>query len=268
MKNIISNNFIIGAVHFPALLGYDEFPGLEIAYKNAVTDIQAFEQGGANAIIIENNYDLPHTETVSASIVASLSMLATQLKETTNLPMGISVLWNDYEAALSIAKLADLDFVRVPVFVDSVKTDYGIITGNPEKVTTYRKKIDAEDVAIFADIHVKHAEIVSDYTLLESAQKAAQHGANGLIITGQWTGDAPMLEDFKLLQDGGIELPLIVGSGLNHENATELMNTADGAIVSTALKESGNEDHEINVKGYASRISEAKVSQLVKLLVK
>lgn len=266
MKKTITENYIIGAVHFPALLGYDEFPGTEVAYWNASKDIKSFEKGGVDAIIIENNYDLPHTEKVPPSVIASLSMLATHLVQVTDLPMGISVLWNDYETALSIAKLAKLAFVRVPVFVDTVKTDYGTIVGDAQKVIEFRKKIKADNVKIYADIHVKHAEIISEHTLLESAKLAETAGADGLIITGQWTGDAPQLDDFKILRDGGIKLPLIIGSGLNHDNVVPLMKAANAAIVSTALKESGDGEHAVNVKGYDARISEKKVAELMQLL--
>ena len=63
-------NIVIGAVHFPPLSGYADFPGLEVALQNALVDIRAFEAGGADAIIIENNYDIPHTEFVTAEVAA------------------------------------------------------------------------------------------------------------------------------------------------------------------------------------------------------
>lgn len=51
---------IIGAVHFPPLLGYPGFPGFDVALKNAIFDLKAFEKGGVDGIIFENNYDIPH----------------------------------------------------------------------------------------------------------------------------------------------------------------------------------------------------------------
>ena len=90
------NNIVIGAVHFPPLLGYDKFPGFKVAYTNALKDIKAFEKGGADAIILENNYDIPHKVNVDCTISASMTYLISQLKKHTALPIGISVLWNDY----------------------------------------------------------------------------------------------------------------------------------------------------------------------------
>lgn len=86
------HNIIIGAVHFPPLSGYADFPGLDVALQNALADIRAFEEGGADAIIIENNYDIPHTEFVTAEVAESLTYLAKEISGATTLPIGISVL--------------------------------------------------------------------------------------------------------------------------------------------------------------------------------
>ncbi|MCG2809135.1 MAG: phosphorybosylanthranilate isomerase, partial [Candidatus Portnoybacteria bacterium] len=120
-------NIIIGAIHFPPLLGYVDFPGLKIALNNALKDLTAFEKGGVDGIIFENNYDIPHKIFADSSVVASMTYLGEQIKKAIKLPLGISVLWNDYYTALSIAKILNLQFIRIPVFVDNVKTDYGII---------------------------------------------------------------------------------------------------------------------------------------------
>ena len=101
-------NIIIGAIHFPPLLGYADFPGFKIALDNALKDLKAFEKGGADAVIIENNYDIPHKAFVDPSVVASLTYLGEKIKQATKLPTGISVLWNDYCTALSIAKTLGL----------------------------------------------------------------------------------------------------------------------------------------------------------------
>src|ERR1035437_5979875 len=134
-------NITIGAIHFPSLLGYKNFPGFDIAFKNALLDLKSFEQGGINAVIFENNYDIPHKTFVDSTVSNSMFYLIGKLKTHTNLPIGISVLWNDYKTALSIAKILDLQFIRIPVFVDKVKTQYGIIKVDPKDVISFRKSI-------------------------------------------------------------------------------------------------------------------------------
>ena len=154
------SGIIIGAIHFPPLLGYPDFPGFEVALKNAVKDLRALEKGGMDGIIFENNYDIPHSPIVGQGTLVSMLYLGAKLREITKLPMGVDVLWNDYRAALSIAKVLNLQFIRVPVFVDRVKTECGIISGRPKDVVGFRKQIGAGEVAIFTDIHVKHSKLL------------------------------------------------------------------------------------------------------------
>lgn len=255
---------VIGALHFPPLLGFSEFPGLEIARANALKDLEAFKKGGVDAIIFENNYDIPHTEFVGPEIGASMVLLGAEIKKATTLPVGISVLWNDYKTALSIAKVLNLQFIRVPVFVDTVKTSYGIIEGNFEEIIKFRKQIQAEHVALFTDIHVKHAEILSSHTIIESAQLAIKEGSDGLIITGKWTGDAPDLNELMEVRSAVVDFPIICGSGVDSKNIHELFEYASGGIVSTSLKEGATKQGEVNVKGYEQRIDEGKVVELMK----
>ena len=134
-----NKNIIIGAIHFPPLFGYSEFPGLDVCLKNALEDLKAFEYGGVDGIIIENNYDIPHKILVEKETIDLMIKLGKEIKNKTTLPLGVSVLWNDCKAALLISKEIKAEFIRVPVFIDDVKTNYGDIFANPKEILEYRK---------------------------------------------------------------------------------------------------------------------------------
>jgi len=257
-------NIIIGTIHFPPLLGYPDFPGFDIALKNALADLSAFEKGGADAVIFENNYDLPHKAFVDPSTIASMAFLGEKIKKATKLPVGISVLWNDYYTALSLAKILDLRFIRVPVFVDRVKTNYGIINSEARKVLGYRKSIKAESVALFTDVHVKHAKLLSKDDIVTSAKKAIKNSSDALIITGKWTGQSPDLEELKGLRTSIGSFPILIGSGIDQDNVFSLFKYANGAIVSTSLKKGSEKKKEVNIKAYSQRIDKEKVKKLIR----
>ncbi|MFH0890469.1 MAG: BtpA/SgcQ family protein [Candidatus Liptonbacteria bacterium] len=269
-KNRLNNIFgkkggvIIGAIHFPPLLGYPDFPGFEMALKNAINDLRALEKGGVDGIIFENNYDIPHSPKVSQETVACMLYLGSKLREMTKLPMGVDVLWNDYRVALSIAKILNLQFIRIPVFVDKVKTDCGIIRGNPKDVVGFRKNIGADNVAIFTDIHVKHSKLLSRHNIISSAKLAIKNHSDGLILTGNWTGQAPDMEELKTVRRAVGDFPILIGSGTDAKNVRALFEYANGAIVSTSLKEGTTRKGEVNVKGYGQRISHKKTESLVR----
>lgn len=261
-----NKNIVIGAIHLPPLLGYKGFPGFNIALKNVFADLKALEKGGVDGIIFENNYDFPHKEFVDPAIVSSMTFIGEKLRKATKLPLGISVLWNDYDAALSIAKILNLQFIRIPVFVDKVKTDCGVIKGEPKKVIDFRKLIGAENVALFTDVHVKHSELLSKYDLLTSTKLAIKNKSDAIIITGNWTGDAPDLNQVKNLREKIKNFPILIGSGIDKSNIKNLFKFANGAIVSTSLKSGSEKIGAINVKSYLQRIDKKKVKKLTSSL--
>ncbi len=259
-------NIIIGVIHFPPLLGYKKFPGFKIAFKNAIADLKAFKKGEVDGIFIENNYDIPHQPMVGPEIISSLTYLGLKIKEATKLPLGISVLWNDYQAALAIAKTLNLQFIRIPVFVDKIQTDCGIIQGRPKEVLAYQKKIKGENVALFTDIHVKHSKLLSKYNIIQSAKMAIKNNSDAIIITGNWTGDAPTKTDLKRVRQAIGDFPILIGSGGNKNNIHNIFKYANGAIISTSLKKGIGKEDEINVKGYEQRIDVKKVKNLTAVI--
>ncbi len=258
-----NKNIIIGAIHFPPLLGYPDFPGFEVALNNALKDLDAFEKGGVDGIIIENNYDISHKIEVSPQVADIMKDLGKEIKKKTKLAIGVSVLWNDFKNALLIAKLIDGKFIRIPVFVDKVKTSYGIITGNPKEVIDYRKKIKAENIALFTDIQVKHAQFLNKRPIEKSATEAIRKDSDALIITGKWTGQAPDLKKLERVKKFIGNFPILIGSGANKDNVKNLLQYANGIIVSTSLKKGRVKPKEVNVKTWQQRIEIKKVKEFL-----
>lgn len=256
-------SIIIGAIHLPPLPGYPDFPGFSIAIDNALHDAQALVDGGADGIIFENNYDLPHTAQVGPEIVAAMVRIGLEIKHRTKILCGVNVLWNDYRAGLGIAKALDLQFIRIPVFVDTVKTDYGVITGDASDVIAFRKHIGAENVAIFTDIHVKHSELLTPEPITDAALRAISAHTDALIVTGKWTGDAPDTDELQIVRKAVGEFPVLCGSGVDELNAKKLFAYANGAIVSTSLKEDSTDIHKVNIKTYDVRLSAERTARLV-----
>ncbi len=257
------NHTIIGALHLAPLHGYDEFPGEEQVITLALGDLHAFQESGVDAVIYENNYDLPHHEKISDENYKLMLRVGKELKAQARIPLGVNVLWNDYASALRLAKALELDFIRVPVFVDDVETSYGQFKAVGKKVCELRSEIGTIHTQIYADIHVKHSAIISTHTIEQSAQLAIDAGADGLIVTGKWTGDSPDMQDLQRVRATVGGFPIIVGSGANSENITELFNVADAVIVSTALKEGTIDHSHTNLSEWQQRISRVKTSEFV-----
>ena len=260
-----TKNPVIGMVHFPPLLDYKDFPGIEVCLEKSLKDAKTLQKGGVDGIMFENNYDTPHKIFVGPEIASSMTFLISEIKKHISLPIGINVLWNDYKTALSIAKICGAKFIRVPVFVDSVQTDYGKVLAEPEKVILFREQIGASDIALFTDIHVKHAKMLEEKTISYSAKEAIERGSDAIIITGKWTGDAPNVSDLEETRKAvGKSFPILIGSGATKDNIDILLKYADCVIVGTSLKTGSISQKEINLKSWQEIIDLEKTKEFVK----
>lgn len=262
-----SSNFLIGMVHFGPLEDSSGSPGFEVIFNNAIKDLNTLEKSGFDAVIFENNYDTIHTEFLTKKAKEQFRKLISSLVKKTNLPIGISVLWNDYITALEIAKEFSLEFIRIPVFVDKVRTNYGFeVEGNPKEIIEYQHSLKAEDICLLTDIQVKHSTLLNQRPISESAQEAQKEGSDGLTVTGKWTGDPPALEDLKSVRKA-TSLPIIIGSGVDINNFNDLKNLANAFIIGTSIKEGETKDptEETNLKPWDARIDINKAKQIAAL---
>jgi membrane complex biogenesis BtpA family protein len=237
---------IIGMIALPPLLGYPEFSSIDAAIDRALTDLETLETGGVDGVLIENDFDQPHQIIVAPEIVASFTRIAQEVTKRSRIPVGVQVLLNDWRASLAIAKVTGARFVRMDFFVDRSRIAAGVIDPEPENVIAYRKKISAEDVALFTDVQVKYSELLeSGKTLATSTQEAISHGTDAVVVTGNLTGEMPTLVRLREVRKAAQDCPVLIGSGAAPENIRELFQYADGAIVGTSFKNSMAADERV-----------------------
>ncbi|MDO8617307.1 MAG: BtpA/SgcQ family protein [Candidatus Uhrbacteria bacterium] len=230
---------VIGMVHFSALEGSDGFEGdKQLVLDRAMEDLRTLQEGGVDAVLFENNFDTPKFAALPKQVALHFEVLLEALTPKTRVPWGISALWNDYAFGFRMCKKFGGVMVRVPVFVDSVLTTYGRFMAEPKKVLEARRELDATEILLLADVHVKHAELIQPRPFEESTRAAVEAGADAIIITGQWTGDPPSPEQCKLARKTvGAHMPILTGSGMTAENVESFLPFIDGCIVGTAFKE-------------------------------
>lgn len=233
---------LIGMVHLKTLVGYPNSNDIQEVIETAVQDAVILEEGGVDGILVENTYDDPHRKKVGEETIAAMTLIVSEIVQRVKIPVGVCVLWNDYRAALAIAKISCAKFVRVPVFTEAMVTAAGIIEANPYDVIDYRNKIDGNSIRILADVHVKHAALLANRPIEESAKDALNFGADEIIITGRYTGDAPQINDLIRVRKALPDSLINIGSGVTEDNMDNLAKYANGFIVGTYFKDKGTID--------------------------
>ena len=206
----------------------------------ALRDAQALQRAGFDALIVENFGDAPFVaEQLEPAAVAALAIVTAQVKAATNILLGVNALRNDARSAMGIATAAGADFIRVNVHTGLAATDQGQIAGRADDTLRYRRQL-GSNVAIFADVHVKHATPVSQPDIALAAQETAYRGlADALIVSGPATGQPADLEQIRRVKQAVPDRPLLVGSGATADTVRAILDLCDGVIVGTSIKRAG-----------------------------
>ncbi len=226
---------LIGMIALLPSPGYPAFTTIDALVDAALADLEALQLGGVDAVLVENDFDQPHTLVAGAEVVSAMTRVTREVVDRSRVPVGIEVLLNDWRASLAIAAATGARFIRLDFFVDRVRSKLGVIEPEPAAVIAYRQKIHANDVLIFTDLQVKYSTPADGPKPIEqSAREAARAGADAVIVTGSETGIGPSVEDLQAARSGAV--PVLIGSGLSPGNAAVLVPQADGFIVGTSLR--------------------------------
>ncbi|HSX36332.1 MAG TPA: BtpA/SgcQ family protein [Patescibacteria group bacterium] len=225
---------LIGMIHLPALPGYPTHPGMDEVTKKAVADLQTLQSAGFDGALVENDNDQPHQIGASRSTIQAFEVVMKALLAKATIPVGMEIIY-DMPQTIKVAHKVGVPFVRLDVFVDDVVTEWGRIYGQAKELMALKDTLGARDLVLLTDIHVKHAKMLSSKSLSDSAREAFKHGSDALIITGDWTGLPPSMQDCKTAKRAA-NCPVLIGSGLNAANAKQLLGFADGAIVGSSIK--------------------------------
>ena len=231
---------IIGMVHCLPLPGTPGFDGdYQGIIRRAVEDAVTLEKAGVDAVIVENMGDTPFKAMLNTAQVAALSAAAAAVKDAIRIPVGIDAAFNDCKASLAIAGITGAQFIRVPVFVDTVLFTDGVIAPCARECVEYRKQLGLEHVRILADVQVKHAHMLLPHiTGEQSAREAEANGADGIIVTGSEIGVETPIDMIARVKKV-VHLPVFAGSGVKASNIGEQMHVADGGIIGSSLKKDG-----------------------------
>lgn len=253
LKLFHKDKAIIGVIHSLPIPGSPQYHGEDLnekAYDYAVSEAEAYVKGGVDGIIVENAWDIPFLkpEDIGIETVAAMSVMVDRVRQAVSVPIGVNCLANGAIQALAVAKATGVSFIRSNQWANAYIANEGFVEGAAAKALRYRHNIGAEDVVVFADVHVKHGShsIVADRSVEEQTRDVEWFAADVLIATGNRTGHATPLEEVQKIKSA-TNLPVIVGSGLSGENVENLFTLADGAIVASSLKQGGVWWNPVNV---------------------
>ena len=134
---------VVGMVHLPPLPGSPRSSlSMGAIVDAALADVAALHAGGVDGLIIENFGDAPFFPVrVPDYTVASMAVVAREVRDAFPGPIGVNVLRNDALAALGIALAAGADFIRVNLLAGSRIADQGLLHGEAHELLRRRRHL-------------------------------------------------------------------------------------------------------------------------------
>ncbi|MDV3293373.1 MAG: BtpA/SgcQ family protein [Nitrososphaerales archaeon] len=223
---------ILGMIHMPALPGApNNTKSTKELVEFALSEADKLQGAGMDGCIVENVGDTPlFKQDLPAYAVAAMAIVTRRVVEHTRMKVGVNMLRNACEEALSVAHTAGAQFIRCNVLIGAYATDQGIIEGCAARVARLKKELGSK-VLVFGDVHVKHAYPIFNVEIEYAAQDLAERGgADAVIVSGPRSPVPPSFERVKKVRDA-IEKPVLIGSGISLSNVKRFYDRSDGIIV-------------------------------------
>ena len=232
---------LIAMCHLRGLPGrprHDAQAGMAGIYSALRDDVLALQQAGVDGLLFCNEHDLPYSVGVGVEVAAAQAAVIGRLHSDLRVPFGVDLLW-DPKSALAVARATGAAFVR-EVFTGVFDSDMGLLAPDFGELAGYRHAIGGDDIAIFTNVTPEFSRSVSGRPVAERARGAAFLGADALLVSGPQAGDPVSLAELRDAKKGAGDVPVLANTGVNDQNAAEILATSDGVIVGTHLKIGGS----------------------------
>ena len=224
---------IIGMIH---LAGKDPV-------RRALEELKIFRDEGISGAIIEN-YHGDETD-VERTLEAAT-------KKYFRLILGVNVLPNEFNISIPMTYKCGAEFVQLDYVAGRYISVNGRASSNVSHVrqldhTSYKEfRENYNDLVVLGGVYPKYYTPVP-YSSLEDDLKKGMERADALVVTGGGTGIETPIEKIREFRRVIRNYPLIVGAGLNPENAEAQLMIADGAIVGSAFKMGNRTENPLDV---------------------
>ncbi len=234
--------FLAGMIALAPLPGSPRYDGDDDEILGrALDDLARYDAAGLDAVVIENSHDVPYVRPpLALDAIRLVERIAGEVRARFDGPVGLQLLEAANLQAMEVAAARGLDFVRVEGYVFAHVGGAGLIEGCAGELLRLRRRLDADRVRVFADLHKKHCShaITGDIDIIAELRQAEFFDVDGVIVTGDRTEVPPAPADVETVR-ATARVPVIVGSGMTPENIADFTPHAAGFIVGSTFREDG-----------------------------
>lgn len=229
---------IIASMYLPPLPGSPDYKtgtSLQQIIDFTRSELISLQDGGMDGVSIGNQQDWPYKVGVGPETTSLMTRVINEATQNLRIPFGISIFWDDL-AGIAIAKATGARFVR-GIFRGVYAGEMGLISLNAADAIRYRKEIDAEDIKLLYMLRPILGKGVIERSLLAEVKDSVWGSKpDGFTLCGPIPGEAPTIEELRLVIDNSKGRPVVMNNGANPANICEVLRICNGAVVATHLR--------------------------------
>lgn len=233
---------VIAMAHIGALPGaplYDADGGMDRLIENVIKDVEKLQAGGVDAVMFGNENDRPYELTASVESAIAMTAVVSAVKPVLKVPFGVNFLWDPY-ATVAIAATTGASFAR-EIFTGLFASDMGLWEPNAAKALRLRRQLGRQDLKLMFNINAEFADSLDTRSIALRAKSAVFSSlADVLLVSGPITDQPAEMSNLKSVRDAMPDTPLFANTGVNIDNASDIMLIADGCVIGTHFKVDGD----------------------------
>ncbi|GIT71796.1 MAG: hypothetical protein Ct9H300mP28_16100 [Pseudomonadota bacterium] len=164
---------VVAMVHLPALPGspdYDQEEGMNKILDAVLTDLEALQSGGVDAVMFGNEFDRPYVLKAPPEGLAALAAVIGQVKSMIKVPFGVNYLW-DPVATVALAVATEADFAR-EIYTGLYASDMGLWAPGLCRSARLRSSNGPPDLQMLFNINAEFATSLDNRPLDIKAKSA------------------------------------------------------------------------------------------------
>ena len=232
---------VIAMAHLPPLPGtplYDRTAGVRGIVEAVKRDVHVLLEADVDAIMFCNEGDRPYQLKAGPEGAAVLARVVTECAPSDR-PYGVDFLW-DPVCALGVAVATGASFMR-EVVTGFYESDMGPWAGDAAALLRERRRLDADDVAVFMNVTPEFASTVGTRSPAQVARSVAVSSIpDAILVSGPMAGAEPHVEAVAAVREAvPQEIPVILNTGAKAGLIDRYWDVVDGCIVGSDLKVDG-----------------------------
>jgi uncharacterized protein len=227
--------------HLPPIPGsplYDAAAGVTGLVDVVKRDVAVLLEANVDGILFCNEGDRPYQLRAGPEGSAVLARVVTECAPSDR-PFGVDFLW-DPTCALAVAVATGASFMR-EVVTGYYESDMGAWTTDAGALLRERRRLDADDVAVFMNITPEFASAVGNRDAASVARSAAVSSLpDAILVSGPMAGAPPQVELVAAIRDAvPDDIPVLLNTGAKARYIDRYWDVVDGCIVGSDLKVDG-----------------------------